>query len=473
MGAKDVGERIFTGRPDPGTTIKINEGAPNTLAVSWTEWGTPLTLSLYYESTPEFDSEKINYAISSLTVSDGVVTDTYRPVWTTRAGFPFTTNKEEALLPVKQSNPNFVGVLTFKNISWYPGLYPLYDLDYAKWSWKHVQKILPTRIMTPVADGLFDPEGEITRASMATFLIRAYEYITGRSTLAGETPFTDIGQLPPDVQTAIKKIYGLKITAGTSATTYSPEIKINRAQMATFLSNLYKALYGEYAPEVPVPFTDIGGGDITWAQKPIARIYGLKVTAGVSPTQFGPYLNVTREQMATFIMNFIELTQRKPLPTVSPTPSHPPIPSTPLPTTETPKSTIMPSPSVCVDRCGDRVCQSIVCQGEGCSCAESTTSCPSDCGATPTLKPTADVERVTQSFSDLIKELVSPAPSPSPIATSAQPAPLPPASLSPSLVPPAVPPATVTYPAQASPAQVSIFVQIITLVQNFFQSLFR
>lgn len=463
LGGRDVGERIFSGRPDPGTTVKIDEAATNTLAVSWREWGVPLTLSVYYDSVAEFDSEKTNYVISGLTISDGVVTDTYRPVWNIRAGYPFTTAKEEALLPVKQSHPNLVGVLTFKNIYWHPGIYPTHDLDYAKWSWKHVQKILPTRIMTPVADGLFDPEGEITRASMATFLIRTYEYITGRSVPEDETPFTDINELPPDVQTAIRKIYGLKISAGTSATTYSPEIKTDRAQMATFLSNLYKAVYGEYAPEVPVPFTDIGGEDIKWAQKHIARIYGLKITTGISPTEFGPYLVVTREQMATFISRFIEAVQEKPLPIVSPTPSPTPIPPIPLPTTGTPTSTITPSPAACVDTCGDGVCQSLVCQGEGCVCAESAASCPSDCGATPapTPKPTPDVERLTQTFSDLTKALVSPPPV-SPVITSSSP-PTPSPVTTPAL----------EIPPEASPAQVSIFVQIITLIQNFFQSLFK
>ncbi|MDI6738671.1 MAG: hypothetical protein QME12_09265, partial [Nanoarchaeota archaeon] len=35
----------------------------------------------------------------------------------------------------------------------------------------------------------------------------------------------------------------------------------------------------------------------------------------------------------------------------------------------------------CVDRCGDRICQEMVCMADGCPCAESLESCPNDCSA--------------------------------------------------------------------------------------------
>jgi hypothetical protein len=36
--------------------------------------------------------------------------------------------------------------------------------------------------------------------------------------------------------------------------------------------------------------------------------------------------------------------------------------------------------SVCKDQCGNTTCEQIVCQGEGCPCAENPKSCPKDCG---------------------------------------------------------------------------------------------
>lgn len=34
---------------------------------------------------------------------------------------------------------------------------------------------------------------------------------------------------------------------------------------------------------------------------------------------------------------------------------------------------------ICIDQCGDGICQEIVCLGSGCPCAESVESCASDC----------------------------------------------------------------------------------------------
>jgi hypothetical protein len=37
------------------------------------------------------------------------------------------------------------------------------------------------------------------------------------------------------------------------------------------------------------------------------------------------------------------------------------------------------SDKLCEDKCGDGVCQEIVCMGQGCPCPESKVSCPKDC----------------------------------------------------------------------------------------------
>jgi len=41
--------------------------------------------------------------------------------------------------------------------------------------------------------------------------------------------------------------------------------------------------------------------------------------------------------------------------------------------------------AICEDTCGDGICAEIVCQGEGCPCAETPTSCAADCGVEDTL----------------------------------------------------------------------------------------
>lgn len=35
--------------------------------------------------------------------------------------------------------------------------------------------------------------------------------------------------------------------------------------------------------------------------------------------------------------------------------------------------------TICVDNCGDGICQEMVCQGTNCPCAETRVNCPEDC----------------------------------------------------------------------------------------------
>ncbi|MFP4424571.1 MAG: PspC domain-containing protein [Candidatus Woesearchaeota archaeon] len=46
---------------------------------------------------------------------------------------------------------------------------------------------------------------------------------------------------------------------------------------------------------------------------------------------------------------------------------------------ETDDGTINISTDICIDQCGDGICQAVVCMGEGCPCAESSRNCPADC----------------------------------------------------------------------------------------------
>ncbi|MEZ5166329.1 MAG: S-layer homology domain-containing protein [Acidimicrobiales bacterium] len=76
---------------------------------------------------------------------------------------------------------------------------------------------------------------------MAAFLGRLHATLTDRDCPTPTTPFTDV---PPTsfAHRAIACIYGLGITTGTSATTYSPHAPVTREQMAAFLIRLYDAV---------------------------------------------------------------------------------------------------------------------------------------------------------------------------------------------------------------------------------------
>ena len=145
----------------------------------------------------------------------------------------------------------------------------------------------------------YSPAGLVTREQMAAFLARLYQAITGEPAPVAITPFSDIST--SFAGDDIARIYGLGITTGTSPTMYSPAGLVTREQMAAFLARLYQAITGEPAPVAITPFSDIS---TSFAGDDIARIYGLGITTGTSPTMYSPAGLVTREQMAAFLARF-------------------------------------------------------------------------------------------------------------------------------------------------------------------------
>jgi len=74
----------------------------------------------------------------------------------------------------------------------------------------------------------YRPDEPVRRGQMAAFLTRAFDFKTG-----GSTPFKDIGD--SIFRNDIAGIYRVGITVGTSSTTFSPNNRVTRGQMATFL----------------------------------------------------------------------------------------------------------------------------------------------------------------------------------------------------------------------------------------------
>ena len=86
------------------------------------------------------------------------------------------------------------------------------------------------------------------------------------------------------------------VTAGTSATTFSPDVSCTRAQMVTFL---WRAA-GSPAPKAESnPFTDLDANAYYYD----AVLWAIEngITAGTSATTFSPDATVTRGQTVTFL----------------------------------------------------------------------------------------------------------------------------------------------------------------------------
>jgi hypothetical protein len=132
----------------------------------------------------------------------------------------------------------------------------------------------------------FCPDGAVTRAQMATFLVRAldlpptnHDYFTDD---AGSTHEANINRLAAS-----------GITAGCSAGRFCPDGRVTRAQMASFLTR---------ALDLPATTRDYFTDDETSQHEAnINRLAASGITSGCSSARFCPSGTVTRGQMAAFL----------------------------------------------------------------------------------------------------------------------------------------------------------------------------
>ena len=135
----------------------------------------------------------------------------------------------------------------------------------------------------------FCPDRKVTRAEMAAFLVRAL----GLATTGQENPFDDDdGHV---LEPHIAALHGSGITTGCSILRYCPEQGITRAEMAAFLVRAFDLPPGEGANQ----FTD---DDDHFFASEIAALSASGITSGCTATKFCPDRQLTRAEMAAFLV---------------------------------------------------------------------------------------------------------------------------------------------------------------------------
>lgn len=89
------------------------------------------------------------------------------------------------------------------------------------------------------------PTATMRRDEMASYLVRAYAYITGVALPPGPDAFGDIDGNPHE--TAIEALVAAGVVQGTTATTYNPAGGVSRLQMASLLARLIVTLEAQGA----------------------------------------------------------------------------------------------------------------------------------------------------------------------------------------------------------------------------------
>lgn len=147
----------------------------------------------------------------------------------------------------------------------------------------------------------YNPTGQVTRAQMATFLVRTLR-------VAGEELPASPPAAFPDVTggthaLAINQLAALGIVQGNTSGLYNPNAHVTRDQMATFLVRTMEHVVGPEAAAPPSPFTDVSG-NVHRAN--IELLYDLYIANGTTATTYSPRRTVTRAQMASFIARVLD-----------------------------------------------------------------------------------------------------------------------------------------------------------------------
>ncbi|MDH4422584.1 S-layer protein [Bacillus sp. AFS054943] len=169
------------------------------------------------------------------------------------------------------------------------------DVPKGHWSADAINSMAAQGIIVGIGEGLFGFGQDVTRAQVATFMVKAKGIEAGST----KTPFTDV----PESSIYAKYIAAAeanKIMAGLGDNKFGPDEKLTRAQMAQLLVNAYGFKADDNNKKT---FNDIDGLSWATAKSSIETLASLGIVSGEGEGKFNPNGVVTREQAAQFIYN--------------------------------------------------------------------------------------------------------------------------------------------------------------------------
>ena len=172
-------------------------------------------------------------------------------------------------------------------------------------NWAHagIDYCVANGLMSGVGGNLFAPKKTTTRAQIVQILYN----LQGEPRVYGSTPFTDLTN--DWYQDAILWAYQTGVVAGTSGTTFDPDLPVTREQIAVILmeyTSRVLSLKNLCTPADLSRYPDAGSVS-DWAKNAMADAVALGLISGASnggQTCLEPQGSATREQVATILMEF-------------------------------------------------------------------------------------------------------------------------------------------------------------------------
>jgi hypothetical protein len=180
------------------------------------------------------------------------------------------------------------------------------DVPASHWASSFIERLYNAGITggCGTAPLMYCPDATVTRAQMAIFILRGMHGSSYVPPAATGTVFADI---PVDAFAAdwIEQLAAEGVTAGCGGGNYCPDATITRAQMSIFL------LRGKYGNAyIPPAASGLIFGDVpadAFAADWIEQLAAEGVTSGCGGGNYCPDANVTRAEMAVFLVRAFNL----------------------------------------------------------------------------------------------------------------------------------------------------------------------
>ena len=159
------------------------------------------------------------------------------------------------------------------------------SIDCATW-WK---------VTRGAAGGGYAPNGEVTRAQMASFLVRVLE-AGGKRVPSSRDYYVDDEQSPHEA--SINDLADAGILTGTGPATYSPDRPVTRGQVATMVARTFERVAGAGAPAQASFFVD---DSFDVHRDTIDRAAEAALLTGTASGRYAPGRVVSRAQLASML----------------------------------------------------------------------------------------------------------------------------------------------------------------------------
>ena len=251
---------------------------------------------------------------SGKTLADAKLTvGTIRPAGTIAWDLPLTTVLEDGKAYAWTFTPNDTHNYTIltgtlipyvdDGMDYIPGViggntgsFNFHDVNRLDYFYNAVKWAAENGIASGTGRYTFSPDAVCTRAQTVTFLWRAAGSPLPRYRVC---PFTDVQ--PNDYYyNAVLWAVEQGITTGLNATTFGPDVTVDRGQVAAFL---YRAASAA-KPNTFNPFTDVK--TTAYNYDAILWAYDNRITTGTSDTTFSPDAYCTRAQIVTFLYRYYQ-----------------------------------------------------------------------------------------------------------------------------------------------------------------------